>query len=109
MQCPPELQELLKTLYNLSPQESELLTVLCEQEATVAQLADDLDRDRSTVQRYLDSLRTAGLIDRKSTPGKGGKGRTYIYMVRDRDDLKAQIRARLDEWVEERVQTLQVI
>lgn len=106
MRCPPPLQELLETLYNLSPRETEVLTLLCDGEARIEEIAEELGKDRSTVQRYVSSLRAANLIDRRAVTTEGGKGRSYVYYVGDTDELKERIRDRLDEWEGQKLEKL---
>lgn len=107
MSCPPELHDLLKTLYDLSPAESEVLATLCEGEARVEALAAELDKDRSTVQRYISPLRAAGLVSRRPVRTEDGRGRAYAYYIADMDVLKERVRNRLAEWTEERVAVLE--
>ncbi|MCJ7479189.1 MAG: MarR family transcriptional regulator [Candidatus Nanohaloarchaeota archaeon QJJ-7] len=106
MRCPPELTELLKTLYNLSPAESEVFASVCGEEWTVEELSEALERDRSTVQRYLSSLQAAGLISRR-TGSTSERGRSYVYFVSDKDELKDRIKQRLDDWEHEKVEKLE--
>ncbi|MFB6166912.1 MAG: helix-turn-helix domain-containing protein [Candidatus Nanohaloarchaea archaeon] len=107
MKCPPELTELLKTLYSLSPAESEVFASLCSEEASVEELAERLGKDRSTVQRYLSSLQTAGLITRRPDTSPNRKGRKYVYYVPDKEELKVQIKQRLEDWEEDKVSKLE--
>lgn len=106
MSCPPELQELLKTLYDLSPAESEVLARLCEEEAGVEELAEALGKDRSTVQRYISPLRAAGLVSRRPVGTEDGRGRAYRYYIEDVAVLKDRVRNRLQEWEEEKLAVL---
>lgn len=107
MECPPDIKELLKLLYNLSGSETEVMYYLCDKEARATEIADALEKDRSTVQRYLSKLRSAGLVERRSKVEKGKKGRYYIYTVPDKEKLKQKIKRRLDEWEENKLETLE--
>lgn len=107
MKCPPEIEELLGVLYNLTSQEAEILALICGEDRTVEDLCEELDRERSTVQRYVSSLRKADLVSRRSVTTDEGKGRYYIYTVRDKETLKEKVRDRLDEWVEAKRQRLE--
>lgn len=106
LQCPPELQELLKTLYDLSPQEAEVFTYLCDRETRIREIAEAFGKDRSTIQRYVSTLRSADLVSRRSVTTDSGKGRYFVYYVRDKDELKQKIRDRLEQWEEEKLARL---
>jgi len=79
MECPPDIKELLKLLYNLSGSETEVMYYLCDKEARATEIADSLEKYRSTVQRYLSKLRSAGLVERRSKVEKK-KERTLLYI-----------------------------
>lgn len=98
MNCPAELQELLKVLYSLNPSEAEVFYYLCDNEKRVSKVAENLDKDRSTVQRYLSKLRSAGLVKRRSKVEEGKKGRYFIYTTEDKERLKEKIKKRLEDW-----------
>lgn len=106
MKCPREIKELLKVLYNLSGSETEVLYYLCDNEAKASEIADELGKDRSTVQRYLSKLRSTGLLERESVVEEGKKGRSYIYSVQDREEMKEKIRERMKEWEDEKMEVL---
>ena len=107
MECPAEMKELLKVLYNLSSSETEVMYYLCSNDARATEIAEELGKDRSTVQRYLSKLRTAGLVKRESKVEEGKRGRYYIYSIEDREELKQKIRDRMDEWEEEKLQVIE--
>ena len=106
MECPTEIKELLKVLYNLSSAETEVLYFLCDNEARASEIAEELEKDRSTVQRYLSTLRTAGLVERESITGESKRGRYYVYEVSDKDKLKNKVKHRMDEWRDEKLEVL---
>ena len=106
MECPTEIKEMLKVLYNLSSAETEVLYFLCDNEARASKIADEIGKDRSTVQRYLSTLRTAGLVERESITGDSKRGRYYVYEVSDKDKLKNKVRNRMDEWRDEKLEVL---
>lgn len=107
MECPRELEELLEVLYELSPRESEVLNYLCTQEARIDELSGLTGKDRSTVQKYLYSLRDSGLVKRKSVTTDKGKGRYFVYYTEDVENLKEKIRERLEEWEEDKLEALE--
>lgn len=107
MECPPKLKELLKVIYNLSGAETEVLVEICKEDSRTSELAEKLGKDRTTVQRYLSTLATAGLVERTSVNEEGQRGRYYVYSVPDKERLKKKIRARLDTWEDERLEVLE--
>ncbi|QGA80711.1 ArsR family transcriptional regulator [Candidatus Nanohalobium constans] len=109
MECPTEIKELLKVLYNLSTSETEVMYYLCEKEARASEIAEDLNKDRSTVQRYLSKLRATGLVERESIVEEGRKGRHYVYSVSDKEEMKEKVRKRMKEWEEEKLSVLDKI
>jgi len=109
MECPTEIKKLLKVLYNLSSSETEVLYYLCDQEADASKIAEDIGKDRSTVQRYLSKLQSTGLLKRESVVEEGKRGRSYVYKVPDKEKMKETIIERMNEWEEEKIQVLEEI
>lgn len=107
MECPTEIKQLLKVLYNLSTSETEVMYYLCNKEARASNIAEDLGKDRSTIQRYLSKLQTTGLVKRESIVEEGKKGRYYIYSVPDKKEMKKEVRNRMDKWEEEKLEVLE--
>lgn len=109
MQCPGEIKQLLKVLYNLSASETEVMYYLCSEDARASEIADELGKDRSTIQRYLSKLRSTGLVERESMVEEGKRGRYYVYRVPDREKMKEKIKGRMKDWEEERLEVLEDI
>ena len=109
MKCPGEIKQLLKVLYNLSASETEVMYFLCNNEARASEIAEELGKDRSTVQRYLSKLRTTGLLERESVVEEGKKGRHYIYRVPDKEEMKDKIRDKMEEWEDEKMKVIKII
>jgi len=109
MKCPTEIKQLLKVLYNLSSSETEVLYYLCDHEARASDIADELGKDRSTVQRYLSKLQSTGLVEREGVVEEGKRGRYYMYSVPDKDVLKEGVEQRMDEWSDEKLAVLEEI
>lgn len=109
MQCPSEMKELLKVLYNLSGSESEVMYYLCNNEARATEIADELSKDRSTVQRYLSKLQSTGLVQRESKVEDGKKGRYYIYRIQDKKKMKEEVKQRMKQWEKEKMEVLEEI
>lgn len=107
MGCSQEVKDLLKTLYGLSSSESEVLTLLCDGEGRrIEVIAEEVGKDRSTVQRYISKLRAVGLVSRRAETE--GRGRFYIYRI-DKEKMKKKVKNRLDEWVDEKLEELERI
>ncbi len=106
MRCPSEIKQLLKVLYSLSGSETEVMYYLCDNEARASEIGDELGKDRSTVQRYLSKLRSAGLVEREGVTEKDKRGRYYVYSVPDKEKLKGKIKRRMDEWEDEKMDVL---
>lgn len=109
MECPSEMKQLLKVLYNLSGSETQVMYFLCDNEARASEIAEELGKDRSTVQRYLSKLRSTGLVERESKVEDGKRGRYYVYSVPDKDEMKKKIKDRMEEWEEDKMQVLEEI
>ena len=107
MKCPTEIRELLKVLYNLTGSEAEVMYFLCNNEARASEIAEELEKDRSTIQRYLSKLRTTGLVRRESVVEEGKRGRFYVYAVADKEIMKNKIKRRMNEWKNERISALE--
>lgn len=102
MECSPELEELLKVVFDLNGREIDVLMVLCDGEKTVSDICEHIDLDRSTVQRYLSSLKKTGLVKTSKD------GRKHVYSV-DRSELRVQLKDNLDSWYEEKKDSIQQI
>ncbi|MFB6144743.1 MAG: ArsR family transcriptional regulator [Candidatus Nanohaloarchaea archaeon] len=107
MNCPTEIKELLEVLYNLSGSETEVMYYLCDNKARASEIAGELGKDRSTIQRYLSKLRTAGLVERETVNEEGKRGRYYVYSVPDKQKMKQRVRRRMEEWSDERLSALE--
>ncbi|MFB6100734.1 MAG: ArsR family transcriptional regulator [Candidatus Nanohalobium sp.] len=107
MECPSEMKQLLKVLYNLSGSETQVMYYLCDDEARASEIAEELGKDRSTVQRYLSKLRSTGLVERESKVEDGKRGRYYVYSVPDKQEMKEKIRERMREWEDDKMEVLE--
>lgn len=106
--CPGDLRELLKTLYNLSHSEVDLFYYICNsKKKRVKEIAQDFNKDRSTIQRLLKTLYAANLVERKSETYPGNKkGRYYVYSIVDRSKLKKELKDRIETWSEKKKQVV---
>lgn len=106
MECPPELKQCLKVVFGLSKAESQLMYYLCNKQARTTRIAEDLDKDASTIRRYLKKLQDHDLVQRIEKSGDK-PGRYYEYGVADKEALKQRVKARLKEWRTERINDLE--
>lgn len=106
MECPAEIKQVLKVLYDLSGSETQVMYYLCDNDARASDIAEEFGKDRSTIQRYLSKLRSAGLIERESVVEEGKRGRYYVYSVPDKKRLKRKIQERMDEWEDDKMSVL---
>ncbi|WP_423792952.1 helix-turn-helix domain-containing protein [Methanocaldococcus indicus] len=63
----------------------------------ISDIAKRIDRERSTVQRAVQNLLTAGLVTRKQVNLKEG-GYYYIYEAIPFEDVKKIIKENIEEW-----------
>lgn len=102
MECSPELEEILKVVFNLNSREIDILMVLCDEQLKVQEIGDSVGLERSTVQRYLSSLKKTGLVNVSKD------GRKHVYDV-DREELKDQAHDRLEDWYGEKEEAIRQI
>jgi predicted transcriptional regulator len=96
----PTLTEVLRVVVDIGIGEREAYVALAEQDATSAgDLAEQLDRDRSNVNRYLNSLYQKNLVTRRRRILQSG-GHVYEYSARSPDSVRELLLAGLHEWAE---------
>jgi predicted transcriptional regulator len=90
-------QDLLSCMYNLKPIDLEIfLQVAKNQWATLDQIAESVQRDRSSTHRVLAKLQSAGLIHKQSRGIKGG-GYYHIYAAANPEKIKENAKQRVKE------------
>ena len=90
-------QDLLSCMYNLKPIDLEVfLQVAKNQWATLDQIAESVQRDRSSTHRVLAKLQSAGLIHKQSRGIKGG-GYYHIYAAANPEKIKENAKQRVKE------------
>lgn len=106
--CPRELKDLLKVIYKLSDSEIEVFYYLCSNKSIkVKNLAKKLGKSRSTTQRILKTLLSAGLVKRESQIYPGSKkGRYYSYSLAPKEELKERIKEKIKNWKEVKFEVL---
>jgi predicted transcriptional regulator len=96
----PSFQHVLACVFGIQDHESRTyLTLLDNPGSTVAELAEELERDRSNVNRSLTTLLEKGLAERERRLLDPG-GYVYQYTATPLPDAKALLHDALDEWVE---------
>jgi len=96
----PELEEVLVCVFNIQRHEARTYEALLSQpNSTVAELADELDRDRSNVNRSLSTLREKGLATRERRLLDGG-GHIYQYAPTPLPEARQLMHDTLDAWTE---------
>lgn len=96
----PEFERILECVFGIQPHETRTYFRLLElQGSTVAELAGDLDRDRSNVNRTLSTLCEKDLAERERRLLEGG-GYVYQYFAVPIPDAQALMHEAIDEWVE---------
>lgn len=96
----PGLEDVMACVFGI--QEHEVRTyrvLLANPGSTVEELAAELDRDRSNVNRSLSTLRDKGLASRRRRLLDGG-GHVYQYTATPLDEARDLLHETLDEWVE---------
>ncbi len=96
----PEFPQILACVFGVQDHESRTyLALLDRPDSTVEELADDLDRDRSNVNRSLTTLLDKGLVERRRRLLDPG-GYVYEYTAVPLPEAKEMLHEALEEWVE---------
>jgi predicted transcriptional regulator len=96
----PDFRQVLSCVFGVQDHESRTyLALLDRPDSTVAELAEDLDRDRSNVNRSLTTLLEKGLVERRRRLLDPG-GYVYEYTAVPLPEAKEMLHEALDEWVE---------
>ncbi len=99
-----EVRELLSLFYRLSVADIDVFFAVCPLRAVrIEEISDKMGKDKSTVQRCINRLYSAGLITRESrccTEGK--KGRYFVYSIVSKDVLRDMLSLVLNKWYKNR-------
>ena len=96
----PSFKQILSCVFGIQDHESRTYLVLLDTPgSTVAELADELDRDRSNVNRSLTTLLEKNLVTRQRRLLDPG-GYVYQYTAVELPEAKEMLHVALDEWVE---------
>lgn len=95
----PSFEHVLSCVFGVRDHESRTYVVLLNNPgSTIAELAEELDRDRSNVNRSLSTLLEKGLVERQRRLLDSG-GYVYQYTAVPLAEAKERLHAALDEWV----------
>jgi predicted transcriptional regulator len=95
---PMDLQAVLEQVFAIKQHDLRTFTQLQRAPgSTVNELAGILDRDRSTVNRSLTTLREQGLVRRERRLLDTG-GYVYQYIPADHETVRTQLHEGLDRW-----------
>ncbi|MDP6626534.1 MAG: helix-turn-helix domain-containing protein [Methanopyri archaeon] len=70
------------------------------EELTASEIAKDLDRDRTTVQRAVMALSEKNILRRRQSNNPRG-GFTFLYSIKDKERLKQRIIDIIERWTAE--------
>jgi predicted transcriptional regulator len=94
----PTFEDVMACVFGVQTHEVRTyLTLLENPGSTVAELADELDRDRSNVNRSLSTLREKELAGRERRLLDGG-GHVYQYSATPLGDARELMHETLDQW-----------
>ena len=94
----PGFEEVMVCVFGIQRHETKTYQVLCDRPgSTVEELAAELERDRSNVNRSLSTLREKGLAERGRRLLDGG-GHVYQYTATPLPEAKELMHDTLDEW-----------
>ena len=94
-----ECEELLECFYGLKATDREVFELLnrAEESLTVDELADRVDRERSTAYRAVQRLTQAGFIQREQVNYEQG-GYYHVYRPRDAEEVAREMQRTLNDW-----------
>lgn len=97
---PPDLETVLRTVFGLRPSERDAyLGLLRVPDSSASEVAEELGRDRSNVNRSLRTLRERGLAERRRVLLEDG-GHVYRYTASPLSEARDRMHATLTEWAE---------
>ena len=94
----PGLEDVLACVFGIQRHEARTYQTLLDYPgSTVEELADELDRDRSNVNRSLSTLREKGLAERQRRLLDSG-GHVYQYSATPLEEARELMHETLEEW-----------
>lgn len=98
--CDPTLVEVLQVVFDIGLGERNVYEALCGRgHSSADDLAEELDRDYSTVNRTLRALCQNGLVTRRRRILQSG-GHLYEYSARPPEQVRALLCHGLEEWTD---------
>lgn len=91
-------EEIVFDVFGLNDLQQELFDQMKDSQLTVKELADEVERNRSTVQRALQEMLDKDLVMRE---GKTDKTVYYVYTTLPMEEIKEVTQQALDSWHEE--------
>lgn len=88
-------KEIVYEVFELNDLQKSIFQALEDTSLTVQEIADEVDRNRSTVQRALQEMIDKDLLMRE---GKTDKTVYYVYTTLPWDDIKELTRETITEW-----------
>jgi predicted transcriptional regulator len=94
-----ECEGLLECFHSLKQMDKEIFQLLNEldEPLTVDEIADKIDRERSTAYRSVQRLMQAGFIQKKQVNYDQG-GYYHVYRPRDGDEIAHEMQRMLNDW-----------
>lgn len=103
---PPDEEQLMRTVFDISETELEVCRhLMAEGEATIRELTETVDRDRSVITRHLNDLVELGVLEKHSRVLSEG-GRINFYSHRSVDAIRRQFKLGLYTWMIEAVDVI---
>lgn len=97
----PGLPDVVREVFGISSTELEVYRLLMDKEkATITDLHEELDRDRSVVTRHVNHLVEIGVVEKNSQVLEGG-GRVNVYTPRSAGEIRRQFHLGLYAWLGE--------
>lgn len=90
-----EEEEIIFDIFDLNSLQQQIFEILRDSKLTVQEIASEVDRNRSTVQRALQEMLEKDVIMRE---GKTDRTVYYVYTTLPMDEIKQVTRETLDEW-----------
>ncbi|WP_435102594.1 helix-turn-helix domain-containing protein [Halarchaeum sp. P4] len=94
-----ECEGLLECFHDLKELDKEIFEVLCDYEEplTVDEIADEVDRERSTAYRSVQRLLQTGFIQKEQVNYEQG-GYYHVYRPRDGEEIAQEMQRTLNDW-----------
>ncbi|AEH39094.1 helix-turn-helix domain-containing protein [Halopiger xanaduensis] len=94
-----ECEGLLECFHNLKEIDKDVFQLLNEIDdpLTVDEIADEIDRERSTAYRSVQRLMQAGFLQKEQINYDQG-GYYHVYLPRDGDEIAQELQRMLNDW-----------